>query len=99
MWKLNKQIPFSASFTAKFFTLYEDARDIMCDDPRPDWVISCRPNNRRVEVVDICGIAVFCKDVTAEEGNAMYLEMKPLDRYGYGAAECYAWLRDHGANI
>ena len=99
VWRLNKEIPFSAGYTAKFYTLYEDTRDIMCDSPRPEWAISPRKNNRRVEVVDNRGITVFRQVVDKDLGNAMYLEMKPLDYYGYGSVECKAWLRNHGASI
>ena len=98
-WKLNKEIPFSASYTAKFYTLYEDVRDVMCDSPRPEYAISHRDKNRMVEVVDDRRRVVFRQEVSKDEGNAMYLEMKPLDRHGYGTWACNDWLRAHGANI
>ena len=98
-WRLNKEIPFSAEYTARFLTLYEDMRDTMCDSPRPEWGIAERKNNRRVEVVYRRGIVVFYKEVSKEEGNRMYLEMKPLDYYGYGKAQCNAWLIANGAKI
>ena len=99
IWKMNKEIPFSAGMTARFYTLYEDQRDMMSDSVRPEWGISSWTNNRRVEVVDRYGVTIFSKECDRETGNAMYKEMKPLDRYGYGSAECFAWLRQHGARI
>lgn len=98
-WRLNKEIPFSADYTAKFFTLYEDTRDIMCDSPRPEWAVSQRRNNRLVTVENYKGVTVFSLAVSKDEGNAMYLEMKSLDHHGYGTAECKEWLRRHGAIV
>lgn len=99
IWKMNKEIPFSAGMTARFYTLYEDQRDVMCDSVRPEWGISTWTNNRRVEVVDRYGRTIFSKEVDRETGNAMYREMKPLDHYGYGRAECLAWLRANGGQV
>ena len=99
IWKMNKEIPFSASYTARFYTLYEDQRDIMCDSPRPEMGIANRPRNRRIEVQTTRGTTVFAKEVTKEEGNRMYKEMKPLDHFGYGVAQCNDWLRANGADI
>ena len=98
-WKLNKEIPFSCDYTARFYTLYEDKRDAMCDSVRPEWGIADRENNRRVEVIDRRGITVFYKEVNKETGNAMYLEMKPLDRCGYGVYQCLDWLKANGARL
>ena len=101
MYKLQlvKEIPFSSDFTAKFYTLYEDKRDVMCDSLRPEWGTADCTKNHRVTVVDRRGITVFSRDVNKNEGNAMYREMKPLDRYGYGYALCVEWLRKNGANV
>lgn len=99
IWKMNKEIPFSAGMKARFYTLYEDQRDEMSDCVRPQMGIAERKNNRRVEVVDLHGITIFYKECDRETGNAMYKEMKPLDRHGYGKWECLDWLREHGAQI
>ena len=98
-WRLNKEIPFSAGYTAEFRTLYEDKRDMMCDSVRPVMGISDCPKNRKVSVKDFRGITIFSKEVSKEEGNQMYLEMKPLDRHGYGKFECREWLKAHGVDI
>lgn len=99
-WKMVKEIPFSAGFTAKFYTLMVDTRDARCDSVRPEYAVADCALNHRVEVVDdIRRFAVFGRDVSKDEGNAMYREMKPLDHYGYGRAECMDWLRRNGANI
>ena len=98
-WRMVKEIPFSAGLVARFYTLFEDKRDAMCDSVRPEWGIADRAKNHMVKVVDYRNIAVFSQEVTKDEGNAMYREMKPLDRYGYGTAQCYEWLRNHGADL
>lgn len=98
-WRLNKQIPFSAGYTAEFRTLYVDQRDAMCDSVRPEMGIADCAKNRKVLVKDFRGIAVFSKEVSREEGNQMYLEMKPLDNHGYGKFECLAWLEKNGVDI
>lgn len=98
-WKLAKEIPFSADYTARFLKLYEDKRDAMCDSVRPEWGIADCEKNCMVEVVDYRGITVFSVRVSKEEGNAMYREMKPLDHYGYGAVACADWLRKNGARV
>jgi hypothetical protein len=84
---------------ARFWTLYEDQRDTMSDDIRPEWGIAECKNNRMVEVVDLYRRTIFSVECDRETGNAMYKEMKPLDRHGYGRAECFEWLRQHGVNI
>lgn len=99
-WRLNKEIPFSAGWTARFYTLWEDQRDMMCDSVRPEMGVSMDEKNRRVSVDDNrLGITIWSQRVSRNEGNRMYLEMKPLDHFGYGRAQCYEWLVAHGANI
>ena len=94
-WHLNKRIPFGG-YEARFSTLYEDKRDIMCDSLRPEMgVVGCE-RNRMIEVYDIYNSCVFTKICTKEEGNAMYREMKSLDRCGYGRFDCIEWMRKNG---
>lgn len=92
-WKMNKEIPFGFG-TARFYTLYTDGRDAMCDSYLPQWEVSHQKRNRMVVVYDtVKREEVFRKMVTKEEGNATYKEMAKLDRHGYGAQDCREWVR------
>lgn len=71
-WRNNKTVYFINSvLRAEFQTLWEDQRDEMSDCVRPDMDISHKARNRRVIIVEGRDV-LFCREVTAEEGNLMY---------------------------
>lgn len=79
-WRKNKTVQFiNSGLMAEFSTLYEDKRDIMSDSVRPEWGISDREDNRRVVIRD--GTDTVCAvQVSAEDGNRMFLDVVELSR-------------------
>ena len=81
--RLNKVVRFvNSGIEARFYTLYEDKRDVYSDCVRPEWGISGKEKNRRIEVRDggFHGDAVFCKDVSRDVGNMMYRDIVEISK-------------------
>lgn len=99
-WKLNKKLDFGY-YDAYFYTLYEDARDIMCDSYRPEWVVArYTDKNRMVELRDgFRNETVWSRRVTKDEGNELYREMvRHRDRLGFPCSLQWqddAWIAEH----
>ena len=91
VWRINKVIDFGNN-RATFMTLWEDARDVMCDSVRPDWVISDREKNRKIRIEGDDGTVTL--NVSKEEGNALYREMVKMDNHGYGRAQGREWTKE-----
>ena len=79
-WRLAKEFDSTnGGFSARFSTLYEDVRDIMCDSPRPEWDVSHEEKNRRVEVKFGWGSGKrFVSYVGRDEGNRLYMELRRI---------------------
>lgn len=81
-WRGNKTVQFiNSALRAEFMTYYEDKRDIMSDCVRPSWGISDLEKNRKVVIYDGGGSkSVFSAQVSAEEGNRLYMDIIELSR-------------------
>lgn len=82
-WRVNKSVCVPYAGTVVFMTLYEDLRDAMSDSVRPEWGVSPRVKNRRVEWIGSDG-RVVAREVDRDTGNAMYRKVVSVSRPGSG---------------
>ena len=89
VWKLVKSIDFkNSSITAKFYTLYEDKRDIMSDA----WKPQMGPSDLHKVVIEHRDKTLFCREVGRDEGNRMYKDIVVMSKiwnpyFSQGAVE------------
>ena len=82
-WRVNKSVYVPYAGKVVFMTLYEDLRDVMSDSVRPEWGVSPRVKNRRVEWCDSSG-RVVAREVDRDTGNEMYRKVVAVSRPGSG---------------